>query len=469
MVDTSSTQRPPSETGPIRTYQEALAYLYSYANYELKPITAETLQDFNLDRVRRLLGEVHGPSLPYHTIHVAGTKGKGSTSAMVESILRAAGYRTSLFTSPHLHSFRERIQVNGVMIAPEDVVFGVNRLAPVIDRIPGLTTFEIVTVLALAHFAREEIDVAILEVGLGGRLDATNIVQPLVAAITSISYDHTQVLGNSLQDIAREKAGIIKRGAQVVSAPQRPEALEIIRETCRQRGATLRVVGQDWTWDPGRFDLYGQTLSVQSHLADRPHYRNLWIPLLGEHQLINAATAVAITELIARQGIGVSTDSFSRGLRSVRWPGRMEILSDHPLFIVDGAHNEYSARQLAISLRRHFGRRPMVLIFGASAGKDISGMFEALLPEACRVIMTRSRNQRAVQPGRLQELAARWNIPVELAPSVEEAVKLATGDDVQEKVICATGSLFLVGEARAVWMRLSGQPLPYIDPPVEAG
>jgi len=443
MVDTPKIHRAPAESRPAQTYQEALAYLYSYANYEQKSITAETLQTFDLARVKRLLIETHGPSLPYLTIHVAGTKGKGSTSAMVESILRAAGHRTGLFTSPHLHSFRERIQVNGVMIAPEDLVAGVNRLTPTVGRIPGLTTFEIATVLALAHFAQEEIDIAVVEVGLGGRLDATNIVEPLVAAITSISYDHTQVLGNSLQDIAREKAGIIKRGAQVVSAPQRSEAMEVIREVCSERGATLRVVGQDWTWDPHGFDLHGQTLSVHSLLADEPHYENLWIPLLGEPQLINAATAVAITELIARQGVRVP--------------------------VVDGAHNGHSARQLAASLRRHFGHRPIVLIFGASAGKDISGMFEALLPEAHRVIVTRSHNQRAVQPKRLGELAEGWNVPVELTPSVEEAVKLAARDDREEKVICATGSLFLVGEVREVWLRITGQPLPYIDPPVETG
>ncbi len=469
MVDIPKIHRAPAESRPAQTYQEALAYLYSYANYEQKSITAETLQTFDLARVKRLLGEAHGPSLPYLTIHVAGTKGKGSTSAMVESILRSAGHRTGLFTSPHLHSFRERIQVNGAMIAPEDLVAGVNRLAPTVRRIPGLTTFEIATVLALAHFAQEEIDIAVVEVGLGGRLDATNIIEPLVAAITSISYDHTQVLGNSLQDIAQEKAGIIKRGAQVVSAPQRPEVMEVIREVCGERGATLRVVGQDWTWDPHGFDLHGQTLSVHSLLADEPHYENLWIPLLGEPQLINAATAVAITELIARQGVRVPRDSVSRGLRSVRWPGRMEILSREPLFVVDGAHNGHSARQLTASLRRHFGHRPIVLIFGASAGKDISGMFEALLPEAHRVIITRSHNQRAVQPKRLRELAEGWNVPVEFTPSVEEAVKLAARDDREEKVICATGSLFLVGEVREVWLRMTGQSLPYIDPPVEAG
>jgi len=255
----------------------------------------------------------------------------------------------------------------------------------------------------------------------------------------------------------------------VVSAPQRPEAMGEIREICEARGAMLRVVGEDWVWEEREFDLDGQSLTVTSRLDPGQTYPNLQIPLLGEHQMVNAATAVAISELLRAQGLPVSDEAIRAGLRSVEWPGRMELLARAPAVLVDGAHNGDSAGQLARSIRRHFGARPLTVVFGASAGKDVPGMLDALLPEARRLILTRSRNERALDPRELREAAAGWAGPTEAAGSVEEALRSALEESAPDEIICVTGSLFLVTEAREAWLRMAGQPLPELDPQIEAG
>ncbi len=325
------------------SYVEALKYIQGFTDFEVSQDPVQAATRFNLQRLARLCELAGTPQSRFKSLHVAGTKGKGSTAAMLDSILRAAGYRTGLFTSPHLHDFRERIRVNGALIGEQEMADAVARLQPLVDELHRrhpelgrLTTFEMITALAFVHFAERNVDFAVLETGLGGRLDATNVVEPLVAVITSISYDHTQVLGNTLEQIATEKAGIIKPGASVVCAPQEDEALAVVEATCRKRGARLALVGRDWTWEGAN-----SSFQVAGPLGA---YAPLSIPLLGIHQLVNATTAVAAIDALRWRGIEVAPEYIREGLENVCWPGRLEVLARQPLVVVDGAHNADSAR-----------------------------------------------------------------------------------------------------------------------------
>ena len=333
------------------TYRDALAYVYSYTNYERKGLPKYTLAHYDLARIEELLARLGNPHREFKSLLIAGTKGKGSTAAFCESMIRAAGYRTGLYISPHLHTFRERIQVGGELISETDVVRLAEQLKPAFEAIEGLTAFEAITAMAFYFFAEAAISVAVLEVGLGGRLDATNVSNPAVAVITSISYDHTQLLGDTLSLIAREKAGIIRPGALVVSAPQVPEAMTMIEEVCQGRRAELVVVGEeDYRWQPGRATLHGQFFDL--HGGERYS-----IPLLGRHQIANAVTALAAVDGMERRAsLSVPLSVRQEGLRATRWPGRFEILGHKPYVVVDSAHNGDFGQQVAGGATRFLSR-----------------------------------------------------------------------------------------------------------------
>jgi len=480
---------------PHLTYKEALDYIYSFTDYEKKSAYRYAPEHFDLGRVERLTALLDKPQHRFKALHIAGTKGKGSTAAMIASILRAAGYKTGLYTSPHLHTFRERIQLDGQLVSEEAVADLIERLQPLVSQVEDLTTFEIITALAFLYFAEEGVDLAVLEVGMGGRLDATNIVTPLVAVITSLSYDHTLYLGSTLPLIAQEKAGIIKDGAVVVSAPQLPEAMAVIEETCRERGALLFRVGEQWTWQGRERNLEGQSFTVHLNnparhvlrgarqaseggqgsafpivhplydfLSRESHRNRYWIPLLGEHQLANATTAVAVAGLLPGLGVHISQEAIVQGLRQVRWPGRLEVLSRAPFLVVDGAHNADSAHQLAAALKKDFQYERLILIFGASLDKDIDGMLRELLPLAHRVIVTQAQHPRATEVQSLREaLLARGCEPLSshnVTEALDGALRLAQERD----LICATGSLFVVAEVREAWARRQGVELTERDP-----
>lgn len=361
--------------------QQALDYIYSFIDYEREPRPHDAVH-YDLRRVDELLSRLGNPHRRARTVHVAGTKGKGSVAAMIASALTASGYTTGLFTSPHLHIFNERIRVDDKLISDQELVTLVERLKAEVEVVNQkatygrLTTFELITALGFAYFQLKGADFQVIEVGLGGRLDATNVVQPDVCVITSISLDHTEVLGNTLTAIATEKAGIIKPGSVVVVSPQVDEAAKVIEETCRACGAALVRVGSDVTWQSLGFDASRQSLKVQGRLASY----ELSIPLLGQYQLENAATAVAALEVLADKGFHVSRDSITDGLAQVCWPGRLQILSRHPLVVVDGAHNPYSAGKLRQALEQYFDFERAILIFGASADKDVAGIIAELVP-----------------------------------------------------------------------------------------
>ncbi len=447
------------------SYEEALDYLYSFVDYGAVRPAQYSPETFDLQRMVRFMAAFGDPHRRYPTLHVAGTKGKGSVAAMCASALQAGGYRTGFYSSPHLLDFGERIQVDGAYIPRAAMAEIVDSMRAKVPEHPGITTFELTTALAFLYFAQAQVDVAVLEVGLGGRLDATNIVVPRVAVITSLSYDHTSLLGHTLAEIAGEKAGIIKPGVPVVTAPQPAEALAVLESLAAERGAPLTVVGRDWLYRPVRQSLEGQAfeiwsareqqqlnaLTVSGHpVAWRPEV--VEIPLLGQHQVDNAAVAYAALQALRDQGLPLAAGAVRAGLGGVRWPGRFELLNRQPALVLDGAHNTDSAEKLAATVREYFPGRRVTLIFGASSDKDVPGMLAALLaPDTGvqRVLLTQAVHPRAQDTDEMAALVAGHGLAAETSPTVAQAVETALNTAGPDDVILATGSLFIVAEARA--------------------
>ncbi len=427
-------------------FRESIDYVLRFADYERLPRAGIV---WDLKRIERLLRRLGNPHLSARTVHVAGTKGKGSTASMIASILRHAGYKTGFYTSPHLLSYTERIQVDGRNIAEEGWASLVARLQPCIEaenasgEFGQLTTFEIMTTMAFLHFASIGADFQVMEVGLGGRLDATNVVpQPGVCVITSISYDHTDVLGTTLPQIAGEKAGIIKPGVTVVSAPQFPEAMATIERISRERNAPLRRVGEDISWKMGSHDLDGQSFSVKSSLNEY----SLRIPLLGSHQVENAVTAVAAAEVLAAKYDRITPAAIEQGLASVNWPGRLQVLSRQPWVVVDCAHNAYSMLKLGQGLKDNFDYEKLILILGFGADKDIDGMIAESIRVSDEVILVRSRHPRSVPVEKLVERFREKGGEPRVAESVAAALRQAMSEAGEKGLVCAAGSVFVVAE-----------------------
>ena len=378
-------------------YTQAVKFLQSLEDYEKSPGVAYNAANYDLRRMEILLDRLGNPHKGRKTIHIAGTKGKGSTAAMISSVLFSAGYLTGLFTSPHLVSWQERIAVNGRPISQKSFarlmaliaqhVNAINREA----RFGKLTTFEVLTALGFLYFREKNVEFQVLETGMGGRLDATNVVDPDICIITSISLDHTQVLGDTLAQIAGEKAGIIKSGCIVVSAPQKPEAMRVIQDKCLQSGADLIKAGVDITWEPLNSNLKMQRFRVHGRLQDY----DLKIPLLGDFQMENAALSIVALEVLQQQGINIKCTDIVRGFSEVKWPARMQVLKTSPLLIVDGAHNSYSIGKIIESINKHVSYKKAVVIFGCSGDKDVQGMAAELAGFADGVIITGSSHPRA--------------------------------------------------------------------------
>ncbi|MBI4974481.1 MAG: bifunctional folylpolyglutamate synthase/dihydrofolate synthase [Candidatus Omnitrophica bacterium] len=440
------------------TYQEALQYLNSFINYE-KLDDYDYKKSLKLDRIKKLAGLLGNPQDGIRGIHIAGTKGKGSTAAFLHSILKNAGFKVGLYTSPHLISFRERIRINDELISEKDL----SRLAEAIkDAVRGMvgerpSFFEAYTGLAYLYFKEKRVDFAIYEVGLGGRLDATNIIEPLVSAITPISYEHTQKLGNTLREIAGEKAGIIKENRICISAPQEEEALKVIKKICEEKRARLILVGKDILFEELYCDGEREVFSIFGLFNEYPV---LATGLLGSHQVVNAATAIGITEALRFHGITISLEAVRNGVRDAKWEGRLEVLSRRPFVILDGAQNRASAYALAKAVKRVFsakggsasgGRyRNLILVLGVSRDKDIVGILEELAPISDSIILTKSKVlERALEPSLIKEHIKKRQEEVVLTSSVEEALTIARSKADSDDLILVTGSLFVVGEAKA--------------------
>ena len=448
------------------TYREALLEILSRADYERgeRPPYAE--RTWRLERVEELLGQLGHPHRAYPSVHVAGTKGKGSTTAMIEAVLRAAGYRTGMYTSPHLHTFRERIRLGGQPIPEADLVALVEQMRPIVAARPELTVFEIITALAMWYYAREQVDFGVFEVGLGGRLDATNVLRPLVSVITSISIDHVKVLGDTLEAIAREKAGIIKSGIPVVSSPQRSEAMRVVRDASTERGAPLVVIGRDWHWRFLGADTEVQRLSVyRAGRKDSPDYPDLTLPLLGAHQLENACTAVSAVEVLREAGVRIEEEDVARGLAQVEWPGRMQVLGRRPFLLVDGAHNPYSVQRLLESLATYLSYRRIHLVFGAGHTHDVRGLLAPLLPLAHRTFLTQAHHPKATPSAELWGISQSLGYDAQAVDTVQEALSQALDGASEDDLVLVTGSLFVVAEAQEAWAARCGlSPFPS-DPP----
>nr|MBI2903723.1 bifunctional folylpolyglutamate synthase/dihydrofolate synthase [Chloroflexota bacterium] len=430
-------------------YHETLDYIYSFVDYGLKSRYKYSPETFDLTRMRILLARLGDPQRRTPSVHVAGTKGKGSVSAMAASMLQAAGFRMGLYTSPHLDDFCERIQFDGHPIPSDELAALTTELRPLFGATPGITTFELTTALAHVWFARQRADFAVLEVGLGGRLDATNVLLPNVCAITSISFDHTHLLGDSLPEIAEEKSGIIKPGVPVVSSPQKPEVAERIAAVARERGSRLIVAGRDWLFRRESYSLAGQTFTARAAEAPPEPVTRFALPLLGRHQIENAAVALAVVDQLRQQGFTIPPEAAARGLASVQWPGRFEVIQKEKPIVLDCAHNRDSAARLAATLVEMFpGARP-ALIFGASDDKDVHGMLAELLPLCNRVITARADHPRAGDPEQLA--AAVRAVGVALSVNVAHTVSDALAEARQgpEPLVLVTGSIFLVAAVRA--------------------
>lgn len=450
--------------GLLATYADALRYLYGLPSWQYWVTDREVVPP-NLGRFRTLLRHLGSPHCALPFVHVAGTKGKGSTSAMIASILAHAGYRTGLYTSPHLHTFRERIQVNGEMIAEAEVAELVDWIRPTLAHTPG-TTFEAITAIAFEHFRRRGVQVAVLEVGLGGRFDATNVVRPLVSVITSIGMDHMNVLGNTLAQIAGEKAGIIKRGVPVVFTPQKASAAAVLAERARQRRARQVWVGKDWRRQPESHSAQGQHFTLYGPRPGCPWpspLRDLFIPLMGRHQLDNAAAAVAAVAQVQAQGFPVSEEALRRGLAETRWPARLEVLQSSPWLIVDSAHTVESVEAALATVQEVMGRPPDVVIFGASADKDVTGMLRCVPAEA-RLTFSCAEHERAMDVAELQRIAQTLGRNAAAIPSPRQALAHALAGVGDGGIVLALGSIFLAAAVREAWLERAGRPMPPRDP-----
>ncbi len=431
-------------------YSQAEEYLNTFTNYEQIPGISYAQPGYSLRHVKELLNRMSNPQVAARTVHIAGTKGKGSVAAMIAQVLTRSGYRTGRYTSPHLHDLRERITIDGSMISQDDFAAAMAEVKPFIEAMKQdcsfrqFTYFEALTALALAYFRKERVDFQVLEVGLGGRLDATNVVaKPAVSVITSISLDHTQILGNSLEQIAREKAGIVKSGCWVVISPQPEEAASVISDICREKKAKVVRVGKDITWHKTAGDLHQQSLVIQGRTGEY----QVSIPLLGDFQLENAATSVAALEILSSAGFAVSATSIAHGLARVRWPGRFQILRQHPTVLVDGAHNVASMKRLVNNVKAYFPQKQILLVFGTSCDKDIPGVINELVSLAPQVIVTRASHSRAAPLSTLTAEFTKHGVEPETKGTVPEAISRALSLADKTDVICVTGSLFVVAEA----------------------
>ena len=448
-----STSRTKASNGAITTYTTACKWLFEHTDYERMRIVRYNTTTFNLDRMKKLLKTLGNPQDDLKAVHIAGTKGKGSTRAMLESMLRSCGYTVGLYSSPHLVDLRERITVDGEMISHADFTEAIKAVAAKVKKLPGQAPsfFEIMTAAAIKHFADKAVDIAIFETGLGGRLDATSAINPLVCGITQISLDHTHILGKDVATIAREKAGIFKKGVPAISVEQSPEAAAALKEVAEETGTPLEFTGDDiefsYRFEANR-ELGPHTrvcLTTPNH-----HYEHLAVPLQGEHQALNCGLALAMLDRLRHFGFEIPEPQVVAGLANTNLPGRMEIAWNEPRILLDGAHNSSSMTALIKAIGAHIPYDSLVMIFGCAQDKDVMGMLKEVNLGADKVIFTKAKgNPRAVEPIDLQRKFTEVSEKMaQTAPSLPEALQLAARAVSREDLICICGSFYLVGEAK---------------------
>ena len=450
-------------------YQKSLDYLYSYIDYSLTRSFRYSPEKFDLNRMKELLHRLGNPHNKYKVIHIAGTKGKGSTAAFIESILRMAGYKTGLYTSPHMNEFVERIQVNREFISKEQLVYLVEKIKHFAEEIERITTFELTTALGFLYFAEMNVDVAIVEVGMGGRLDATNLVTPLVSIITQISYDHTSILGNTLNSIAREKGGIIKEEIPTIIAPQKELALKELVNIAEERKSKISLVGENYRYSIVDHNLEKQNICLwnanEQELMNtyiengrmEKKVENAWRPLqieislLGYHQAINAATAYAAIQVCRNCGIKVSNEDIINGFRNTFWPGRFELISKSPLIIIDSAHNPESALMLRLAIEDYLGDMQVTLLFGASEDKDVYGMLEYLITRIDEIVISESTHPRVMKTENILNIVQKFGIKANCFEEIKDAYKYIYKKASDNHAIVVAGSIFMAAAIRELW------------------
>lgn len=450
------------------TYDETIKFLYSLEKFGIK---------LGLESISNLLVLLNDPHKKFKSIHIAGTNGKGSTAVMIASILQCAGYKTALYTSPHLQDFRERIRINGFMIPEEDVIELTERIR---NRMYNhselsLTFFEFTTAMAFLYFAKENVDFAVVEVGMGGRLDATNVLNPVLSIITEIDIEHTEHLGEDIKSITREKGGIIKDNGIVILSSNKTDVVEVIESICKDKNAKLYRIGKDFEF---RIIECGMRSSKFEFHNPQSSIRNFEIPLLGKYQIINASTAIKAALILPtfKGGVKIDESAIYEGLKNVKWSGRLEIVSENPIIILDGAHNPAAARVLSEELEKIKGQgargrgqgknSKLILIIGILKDKDYKGIISFLVPIADYIIAVKPKTIRVREPEDLKTEAVKYLPPpaspykwgrnevgglmerVVIIEDISEAVKKARSLASADDIICITGSFFTVGEAR---------------------
>jgi dihydrofolate synthase/folylpolyglutamate synthase len=438
----------------FRTYDSAMSYIYKNTDYEKQQKLRYNVTTFDLDRMESLLKSLGNPHNKVQTVHIAGTKGKGSTATMLGKMLEANDYSVGLYTSPHVTSLHERITVDSEMVTKKQMLGLINRIHASIEKLKkkddSPTFFEIMTAIAFMHFADQEVDVAIIETGLGGRLDSTNVISPIVAGITSISLDHQNLLGDTIAHIAKEKAGIIKKGIPVITVPQDPDAMRAIRKHASSVKAPLSVTGRDIDFS-SRFESSREHGPHTRICLTTPHSRfeHLRVPLPGAHQAVNCGLALAMLDKLKGEGYEIDDEKAVAGLKDVSLKGRMEIISEDPKILIDAAHNAASMKALIQAIGQHVPYDSMVIIFGCNNDKDIHGMLTELQYGADKVIFTRSNSPKAVFPQDLADIYTEiCGKMYQTAMTLREAAKIAKSAVSREDLICVTGSFYLVGQAK---------------------
>ncbi|MGH9715090.1 MAG: bifunctional folylpolyglutamate synthase/dihydrofolate synthase [Candidatus Acidiferrales bacterium] len=445
-------------------YEESVRSLMALGKELAAPQQAR-VQKFGLANITILSAELGNPHARIPCVHIAGTNGKGSTAAMLESILRAGGLRTGLYTSPHLERINERIRINGADIPDSDFAGGWTRVSTSVEsliasgKLPAHPTyFECLTAMAFLVFSEQRVDFAVYEVGLGGRLDATNIVNPEVAVITPVDFDHENFLGHSIEEIAGEKAGIIKRGGCVVSSSERPEAKAVIARRCVEIGAKLIEVDRAWQVEnahvtDGCYRAIAISKDSNQKIAVEPS-------LAGRFQIRNALAAATAARLLAERGFPVNDEAIVRGIATARWPGRLERLSVQPAVYLDGTHNPAGARELLRFWEENFKTRRILLVYGAMRDKAVDEIAGLLFPRADRVILTEPLQPRAISAPLLKEMTGHLAAHAIVVPNPGTALERALDMARPEDAIFATGSLYLVGDLRGYWSKRTGKAAP---------
>ncbi len=456
-------------------YNEAVRYLLTLGRELAAPSHARAAK-FDLANIRALAARMGEPQTNFKSVHIAGTNGKGSTAAMVESILRCAGFKTGLYTSPHLERINERIRVNGAEISDAEFAAAFTRLHKLIEEMLSTgelaahpTYFECVTAMALDVFAREGVEFTVLEVGMGGRLDSTNIVMPEVAVITQIAFDHESFLGHSIAEIAGEKAGIIKAGVAVVSAAEHPEARAVIRQRAGELNAKLMEIDAAYRVEELKSrdgfysvnvvdtdaDSNGDTAAggAQTGMPTLPNTQGieLKLGLAGRYQVRNAVTALAVARVLAERGLRITDENIAEGVARVQWPGRLERIAERPTVFLDGTHNAAGARELAEFWDEHLAERRIHLVYGSVRDKSVDEIAGLLFPRAARVTVTAPNQSRALSADALAEMTRHLAPQIDAVADASEAVGRALERAAPEDVVFVTGSLYLVGEISRWW------------------